>query len=422
MNQNLIYKPILFVLTFLLASCNEKETRNDHIIRLAEAIDVPSEIKVSDCFSKVRYIPLETTDSSLVGKGAYVQIVKNRILVSTNQQQCLMFDKETGKFIKQVGHIGNDPEGYSSVYCWGDNETGMIYFNRWNKELVCYDQDGLFKEVITIPLNGEGYSSISFCCREDGTFVSHEQGMLGDGVSRLSFFKDNEQITSYTTVTNDEQPFDPSNIASLTVLKDDTALELYGPTAREGVIVVDYKEPETGCVTITNTHALWHQDKNLYFKEAYNDTIYQVNDTALIPAVILDLGKYHWDFSERFMKNKDNAVLITQILDSKDRMIINFIRELFHKPVLYNAVVTKSTGEVKVGLYADALKDDLTGFLPVQPMSVSSAGEYAGLISAADVVEWFEENKGIKGIPQQLKELRQIGEEDNPVVAICTDY
>lgn len=417
-----MYKPVLLVIAFLLVSCNEKEAENNNVFRLAEAIDAPSEIKVSDCFNRVRYIPLETTDSSLVGKGAYVQIIKNRILVSTNQNQCLMFDKETGKFIKQVGHIGNDPEGYSSVYCWGDNETGMIYFNRWNKELVCYDQEGLFKEVITTPLNMESYSSISFTYREDGTFVSHEQGMLGDAISRLSFFKDNEQITSYTTVTNDEQPLDPSNIAEISVLKDDSAIELYGPTAREGVIVVDYKEPETGCVTITNKQALWHQDKNLYFKEAYNDTIYQIKDTTLVPAVVLDFGKYHWDFSERFMKNKDNAALITQILDSKDRMIIVFIRQLFHKPVLYNAVVTKSTGEVKVGLYADALKDDLTDFLPVQPMSVSSIGEYAGLLSAADVVAWFEENEGIKDLPQQLKELKQIGEEDNPVVAICTAY
>lgn len=422
MNQNIMYKPVLFVLAFLLASCNEKETGNDNVIRLAEAIDVPSEIKVSDCFSRIRYIPLETTDSSLVGKGAYVQIIKNRILISTNQRQCLMFDKETGKFIKQVGHIGNDPEGYSSVNCWGDNETGMIYFNRWNKELVCYDQDGLFREVIATPLNAEGNSSIFFSCREDGTFVSHEQGMLGNGASRLSFFKDNEQITSYITINNDEQPFDPSNIASLSVLKDDRALELYGPTAREGVIVVDYKEPETGFVTLTNTQTLWHQGKNHYFKEAYNDTIYQVKGTTLVPAVILDLGKYHWDFSERFMKNKDNAVLITQILDSKDRMVINFIRQLFHKPVLYNTVVSKSTGEVKVGLYADAFKDDLTGFLPVQPVSVSSEGEYVGLLSAADVYTWFEENKEIKDIPQNIKELKQIGEEDNPVVVICTNY
>lgn len=418
MKLNLIYKAVLLVPAFLFVSCNEKEQKENDVIHLQKAIATPVTVNASDCFSQIRYVPLETTDSSLVGKVPYVQIIKDRILVSTNQQQCLMFDKETGRFIKSVGHVGNDPEGYNNVYCWGDNETGIIYFSGWNNDLVCYDQEGIFKGKIKIPLKSEGYSSLSVCRQENGTFVLHKQGMFGDGVSHLLFFNDDELITSYTTVASDEEPFDPSNINMISVLKGEEAVNRYGPTAHDGAILVDYKEPETGSITVTGIPALWRQDKNLYFKEAYNDTIYQIKDTVMTPSVVLDLGKYHWDFSERFMKNKDNAILITQILDSEDRMIIRFIRELFHKPTLYNAIVTKSTGEVKVSLYAESLKDNLTNFLPIQPMSVSSAGEYAGLISAGDVVEWFEENEEIKDIPQQVNDLKRIGEEDNPVVVI----
>lgn len=357
------------------------------------------------------------TDSSLIGKGPYVQIIKDRILVSTNQSQCLMFDKGTGKFIKQVGHIGNDPEGYNSVFCWGDNETGMIYFNGWNKDLVCYDQDGVFQRKIKIPFETMGASSTSFGYQNDGTFVLYKSGILGDGKNNLLFFKDNMPVDSCSTMATDEQPFDPSNIASIAILKSETGIELLGPTAYEGTIVIDYKEPETGCIILNANTRLWRQDKELYFKEAYNDTIYQIKDRTLMPSGVLDLGKYHWSFSERFMKNKDNAALITQILDSEDRMIVRFIRELFHKPTLYNAVITKSTGDVKVGLYADGMKDDLTNYLPLQPMSVSQAGEYVGLLSAADAAEWFEDNEN-KEIPQQVKELKRIGEEDNPVVVI----
>lgn len=32
-----------------------------------------------------------------------------------NGKQCLLFDKETGKFICSVGHRGDDPEAYSST-------------------------------------------------------------------------------------------------------------------------------------------------------------------------------------------------------------------------------------------------------------------------------------------------------------------
>jgi hypothetical protein len=361
---------------------------------------------------------LETTDSSLIGKGPYVQVIKDRILVSTSQDQCLMFDKETGKFIKQVGHIGNDSEGYRSVFCWGDNETGMIYFNGWNKDLVCYDQNGTFKEKIKIPFEVQGASSASFGCQNDGTFVLYKSVLFGKGENSLLFFKDNMAIDSCATrMAVESQSLDPSNIASIAVLKGETGAQFYGPTTYEGVLVLDYKEPETGNIIINANTRLWRQDKELYFVEAYNDTIYQVKDRALVPASVLDLGKYHWNFSERFMKNKDNAVLITQILDSEDRMVIRFIKGLFHEPVLYTAVVTKSTGEVKVGLYADGLNDDLTNYLPLQPMSVSQSGEYAGLIPAGDVAAWFEEN-GDKDIPQQVKALKRIGEEDNPVVVL----
>lgn len=402
-----------------LAACNGDKTVDGKlsVIPLGTAIEKPVELKASDYFKQVRYVPLETTDSSLIGKGPYVQIIKDRILVSTNQSQCLMFDKGTGKFIKQVGHIGNDPEGYNSVFCWGDNETGMIYFNGWNKDLVCYDQDGVFQRKIKIPFETMGASSTSFGYQNDGTFVLYKSGILGDGKNNLLFFKDNMPVDSCSTMATDEQPFDPSNIASIAILKSETGIELLGPTAYEGTIVIDYKEPETGCIILNANTRLWRQDKELYFKEAYNDTIYQIKDRTLMPSGVLDLGKYHWSFSERFMKNKDNAALITQILDSEDRMIVRFIRELFHKPTLYNAVITKSTGDVKVGLYADGMKDDLTNYLPLQPMSVSQAGEYVGLLSAADAAEWFEDNEN-KEIPQQVKELKRIGEEDNPVVVI----
>ena len=350
-------KTYLYQLTvascLFLAACNESKTTDGglRVIPLGTAIDARTELNASDCFKQVQYVPLETTDSSLIGKGPDVQVIKDRILVSTSQDQCLMFDKETGKFIKQVGHIGNDPEGYRSVFCWGDNETGMIYFNGWNKDLVCYDQNGTFKEKIKIPFEVQGASSASFGCQNDGTFVLYKSVLFGKGENSLLFFKDNMAIDSCATrMAVESQSLDPSNIASIAVFKSETGVQFYGPTTYEGVLVLDYKEPETGSIIINANTRLWRQDKELYFVEAYNDTIYQVKDRALVPASVLDLGKYHWNFSERFMKNKDNAVLITQILDSEDRMVIRFIKGLFHEPVLYTAVVTKSTGEVKVGL------------------------------------------------------------------------
>lgn len=403
------------VASLFLSACSGSKNADGqvNVIPLGAAIDSPTTLNVSDCFSQVSYIPLETNDSCLVGQGPRVQVIKDKILVSTNQYQCLMFDR-TGKFIRQVGHVGNDAEGYSDVHCWYNNETGTIYFPGWGNELVCYDQEGVFKGKIKIPFDAQG---TSYSYRTDEILVAYKQELFGAAGSEFHIFKDNEQITSFPIAGTEARPIDPSDIASISILKSEAGVELYGPTAYSGVMLIDYKEPETGSVVLLGNSNLWRHDQDLYFKEAYNDTIYQVKDTALIPSSVLDLGKYHWEFSERFMKNKDNAALVTQVLDSEDRMIIRFIRGLFHKAVLYDAVVNKSTGKVKVGLYTDGMKDDLAGFMPLQPVTISPAGEYAGLLPSAEVVEWFEEHSDSK-LPQSIKKLQEVGEEDNPVVVI----
>lgn len=418
MRKTYFYQAAVTACLFLAACNGSKVTEGElSVIPLGNAIDNPTALKASDYFKQISYVPLETNDSCLIGSGPSVLTVKDKILISTNQRQCLMFDN-TGKFIKQVGHVGNDPGGYNGSYCWVNNETGDIYFWGWNNDLVCYDLNGEFKENIKIPFKVDGFGGTTYYYQTADRFIGYKQGAMGSKGNQLLFFKNNEQITSFPTVLNDDSEFDPSSIASISVLKSEESTKLFGPTAYSGVIVIDFKEPETGSIFLPNVTSLWHQNKQLYFKEAYNDTIYQVKDTTLIPSSILDLGKYHWEYSERNMKNKDNAALITQILDSKDRMIIRFITKLFHGVELQTAVVTKSTGEVKVAPYADGLKDDVTNFLSLQPLTVSSEGEYIGLIPATEVVEWFEKNDGNKDLPQQLTNLKRIGDEDNPVVVI----
>lgn len=146
-----------FAACLFLTACNESKTTDGKItvIPVGAALDAPSGLKASDCFKQVSYVALETNDSCLVGTAPRVQLIKDKILISTNQEQCLMFDK-TGKFIKQVGHIGNDPEGYSSVYCWGNNETGDIYFWGWNNELVVMTRKDYLKRKLKFHLKQRG--------------------------------------------------------------------------------------------------------------------------------------------------------------------------------------------------------------------------------------------------------------------------
>lgn len=62
---------------------------------------------------------METNDSCLIGMSPSVNILQDKLLVTTGQDQCFLFDKATGRFLTSVGHVGNDPEGYSTLEgCW----------------------------------------------------------------------------------------------------------------------------------------------------------------------------------------------------------------------------------------------------------------------------------------------------------------
>lgn len=135
----------------LLASCNgAQQTSEVDLIDIAGGMEKLTELKVSDLGKTIRYIPLETTDSCLIGDFPNIKLLDDKIMVY-NGKQCLLFDKETGKFICSVGHRGDDPEAYSSTCGYLNPKNQLLYFNRDPNQLVKYDQKGNFAGVITIP-------------------------------------------------------------------------------------------------------------------------------------------------------------------------------------------------------------------------------------------------------------------------------
>lgn len=82
-------------------------------IDVAGAMEKPAELKLSELGSDVRYVPLETTDSCLVGGSPNILLLNKEIVVFS-RQTCFIFDKESGKFLSKVGHLGDDPEAYST--------------------------------------------------------------------------------------------------------------------------------------------------------------------------------------------------------------------------------------------------------------------------------------------------------------------
>ena len=123
-------------LLLLLGSCTPQNKANDpNAIDIAVSLEHLTELKICQLGKQIRYIPLETTDSSLIGNSYSIKLSKDHIFVSTNGR-CLSFNKQTGKYLGSIGHKGEDPQGYSNANCFIHPHTNNLYFYRQPDKLV----------------------------------------------------------------------------------------------------------------------------------------------------------------------------------------------------------------------------------------------------------------------------------------------
>lgn len=148
---------LLMGLTSLAAACSgNKAIEKDGVINVATHMQHLNQLCLEDIQSKeVNYVPLETTDSSLIGDRPYVRLLKDKILVSSQGQPLKMFDAQTGKFISTVGLIGQGKGEYNLIsdmpVFWVDEKAERIMIKSSGQKILCFDSNGDFIENLTIP-------------------------------------------------------------------------------------------------------------------------------------------------------------------------------------------------------------------------------------------------------------------------------
>lgn len=131
----------------------------------------------------------------------------------------------------------------------------------------------------------------------------------------------------------------------------------------------------------------------------------------------LRLFKYLYVFAAALILGSCGEKKVTQ--GDLEVILFRFVTNLYNKKRKnYNALYRKSDGRVLVSPFDNKIIDDKNGFLPLQPLSVSVKGEFAALLPAEDVFNWFEGNGVDATLPAEIAALKKVGEEDNPVVAI----
>lgn len=163
--SKLVMKNFFIISCLLLISCNrqvpkeisvyeEAAIEDSSVVRIAiENLDRNKVLKCSEVFDSIRFVRLETTDSSLIGRIKKIVATNDYffILDASTAKTVFVFDK-TGKFLNRIGTNGNGPEEY--------NVPDDIVYDRYNDELLVwcnnhkaimrFKPDGTFVENIKV--------------------------------------------------------------------------------------------------------------------------------------------------------------------------------------------------------------------------------------------------------------------------------
>jgi len=239
-----------FAYCIFCASCGHVAQNNYLIIDLYNHLQLPlEETPVSEVSTSIQIIPLETSDSVLIGTVKNIKLETNKLFILA-RNGLFVFDNN-GKFLNTVSSKGRGPKEYialSDIYI--DKDIVWLLDDSGNKALK-YTNSGKFLSSF----NFEQPLWSDFGYYGNDTFIGFlpDYGLPETNVM-LAFFNTTGIVDSILYKT----PI-PKNVSAFT----------------------SYLYYEAAFVYCAN---------QIKFKHIFNDTIYKIDNFKLVPEIVLDLG------------------------------------------------------------------------------------------------------------------------------------
>ncbi|MFA5851023.1 MAG: 6-bladed beta-propeller [Bacteroidales bacterium] len=403
---------IMATLLFLIVACTPQKRNDDiKIISLEREVGRGSVEKLSDYVKDIRYVVLETNDSSVLGNIVSVFYENKLIYVQDNNNLCKIFD-ENGKYLRTFKRIGRGPQEYLDIRGFDVNEeNGDIYILSNDGQIKEYDSKGNFIKSIPRPMQ-----------LKKGTYWDCKKI---DGKNYI--------VSTFTMSEVSETKYFVCDVSS-NILKEVTHVtKTRAADARNNMINID-----------PDRFYRYRDDIRIVSK---NDTIFSIDKNLQITdKYIMDFGKYRQspDMSAEDWISTDKMFIskLPMYCETDDYLFLafnfrGFATEPVEKvmklpdgsesvrkwPYVYG-IFNKKSG--KLSLLNQPYKGELgllndinNGFV-FWPRFRSSKGEMITCYNALNFIENAEsgtyDSPVIKEIAAKLKE------NDNPVVAITTPF
>ena len=206
------------------------------------------EVLLSDISETIQMIPLETSDTVLIGNINSIKLEAEKLFIRTTQE-VIVFDG-SGSFLNTIGEKGRGPKEYLSLYDIFPENNMVWLIDGQGRKVLKFSNSGLFIDSFEI-----GYNLFTeFYYLGSDAFVGFipDYGLSTDMM--LAFFNPTGLVDSVLY----NNPVEKNN---------NFFIRLYGG---EAIFI--------------------HSDTQVKFKYVFNDTIYRIVDYTLIPDMVLNLG------------------------------------------------------------------------------------------------------------------------------------
>lgn len=409
-------KKTIFIgaLALALEACSMASQKNEAQgqIDIQFAFENPTELKVSHLGKNIRYVPLETIDSSLIGEMYGIKLLDDKILV-TSAANCFLFDKRTGKFLCKVSGKGQGPKEYLNSISYVHPQTGDIYFNRTPWRMIRFNQQGKYLDDLQLPFKWDYGCFLTFKGNE--AIVHRTLGMNQIHRSNMT----GVAIDSIALPSNRECDYEDIKTS---IIAEGPASSLMGAGmfTTNGFYIIQYKTEKRQDILTVHYPSIYPYKDEMRFHEAYNDTIYRIDGNTLVPQWVFYTGECHTP-REQYgdVEESKKRMVVTYIAETENLLFFECAKEWFtqKKPDLRYGIYQKKNGITMIGQTYERITDDLTQFIPFYPTTHSAKGEFAGTLSIEQIQKWLEEHPDVK-LEGALAPLKSLADDANPVVVI----
>ena len=140
-NYRCIWIIIASVAMFNLISCKSESTDEKIITVNLSEVNKKRVVNLSDWVLEPEFIALDSSCEDAYTEGGYCCVSDNYIGMYGSSQIYKLYDRKTGKFLRNIGKVGKNDGEYSNVYnSVIDEQNSRVYILSWNaQELLCHD-------------------------------------------------------------------------------------------------------------------------------------------------------------------------------------------------------------------------------------------------------------------------------------------